>query len=205
MQWWLLAVWGWVAWRGTPRGGWAMGAAVWLTMATQLVLLHADGLLSVQTALPLHLCSLMGLLLPLLLWRAPPVLYEAAFFLGAPAALITLFFPAVIDSSHPVLMRLAFYTLHVLIAVAPLYLHQTKRPLPTDPRRTLVVGSGYMAAVGVANRLLGTNYLFLRAAPAHTPLALLMQRGTAFYVCALGIVCMAAFCWLAHFRKYVIM
>lgn len=49
--------------------------------------------------------------------RSP--LYELSAFLAGPAAAVTLLFPAVIESSRPVLMRLAFLQLHVLVALTP--------------------------------------------------------------------------------------
>lgn len=80
-------------------------------MAMQIMLLWLDGQLTLQTGLPLHLCGLFGVLsIPMLLWRAPQPLYELSAFLAGPAAAVTLLFPAVIESSRPVLMRLAFYS-----------------------------------------------------------------------------------------------
>ena len=162
-------------------------------MLTQLWLLHLDGLLMLETALPLHLCGLFGILSIPMLWRAPAVLWEASTFLGAPAALLTLFFPAVMPTSHPRLMQLAFFQLHVLVGLAPLFLYRTGKPLPTNPRRTLVVGNGYVLFVGAFNRAFQTNYLFLRLAPLGTPLETLFARGTAFYLCALEMLAMLVF------------
>ncbi len=147
--------------------------------------------------LPLPLCGLFGVLSIPMLWHAPAPLYELSAFLAAPAAALTLLFPAVVPSVHPWLMRLAFLQLHVLVALTPVYLHRRQKPLPTDPRRALVLGSGYLLAVSAFNRAFGTNYLFLSAAPAGTPLALLRARGGGAYVCALALVCMVAVVWLA--------
>ena len=102
-------------------------------------------------------------------------------------------------------MKTAFHQLHVLVALMPLFWHLTGKPLPADPRRTLILGSGYLAFVSTFNRIFQTNYLFLRSAPSGTPLDWLFQRGTAFYLCALILLCMLVFIWLkrlyAHLRK----
>lgn len=212
MQWALLAAWTGVIWAGTRGRGESrrlMGCVAFmlaLSMGTQLWLLKLDGLLTLETALPLHLCGLFGVLsIPMLLWGAPAPLYEAGVFLAAPAAFCTLFFPAVIACSHPVLMRLAFTRLHVLLALMPLLFWRTGKPLPTDPRRTFLLGNGYLLAVGAFNRVFHTNYLFLRAAPAGTPLSALFSRGAPFYIGALEMLCMLVFVWLkgvyAHCRK----
>ena len=168
------------------------------SMSAQLFLLWMDGLFSFETALPLHLCGLFGILSIPMLWYAPVFLWETSVFLGAPAALCTLFFPAVMPCSHPWLMTLAFCQLHVLVGLMPLFHLRTGKPLPTDPRRTLAVGNGYLLFVGAFNRVFQTNYLFLRMAPAGTPLMLFFCKGPAFYLCALEMLCMLVFTWLKH-------
>ena len=186
-----------------------ISAALAASMGTQLLLLVFDGLLTWQAAVPLHLCSLFGVLCIGMVWYAPAPLYEACCFLGAPAAFAALFFPAPAACSRPFLMGLAFHQLHVLIALMPLFWHRTGKPLPIDPRRTLVLGSGYVLVACLINRLYETNYLFLRAAPAGTPLEWMMRRGPVIHLCALVMLCMAAFQALAaayrQSRKYVIM
>ena len=209
MQWILLVLWSGVIIRGS-RGNIlllraALGLGLCSAMATQLWLLKADGLFAWEHVLPLHLCSLFGVLSLLMLLHAPGVLLEACCFLGAPCAFLTLFFPAVVQCSHPLLMKAAFVQLHVLVALMPLYFYCTNKPLPTDPRRTMVAGSGYLLFISLFNRIFKTNFLFLRAAPANTPLEWLFSRGEGFYVCALLMLAMLAFSWLkplyAYFRK----
>ena len=173
------------------RAGMALGLAC--AMALQLVLLHLDGMLTLETALPLHLCGLFGVLsIPLLFYPKGP-LWEASAFLGAPAAACALVYPAVIPCSHPLLMRAAFIQLHALVALVPCAVLLTGKPLPVRPRRTLLFGSGYLLAISWFNHAFGTNYLFLRAAPSGTPLEWFLSRGTAFYVCSLLIICMVVF------------
>ena len=171
----------------------SMAAGLVFAMGMQLFLLWMDGMLSLETGLPLHLCGLFGVLsIPLLFYPFGP-LWEALAFLGAPAAAITLFFPAVINCSHPLLMKLAFSQLHVLIALVPAFHFLNGKPLPKNPRRAFLLGSGYLLFISAFNRAFQTNYLFLRSAPAHTPLALFFSRGSAFYVCALAMICMPVF------------
>lgn len=212
MQWALLGIWAGAIWLGTRDGSEArrlkgcVAFMLALSMGTQLWLLKLDGLLTLETALPLHLCGLFGVLsIPMLLWGAPKALYEASVFLAAPAAFCTLFFPAVIHCSHPFWMKLAFTRLHVLLSLQPLLFFRTGKPLPTDPRRTFLLGNGYLLAIGSFNRAFRTNYLFLRAVPAGTPLSVLFSRGAPFYICALEMLCMLVFSWLkalyAHCRK----
>ena len=90
-------------------------------------------------------------------------------------------------------MNFAFFQLHVLLALLPLHWHQTEKPLPADPRRTMVAGSGYLLFICGINRVFGTNYLFLRSAPLGTPLYWLQKHGQTVYLCALVMLCMTAF------------
>lgn len=174
-------------------------------MGTQLWLLKLDGMFTLESALPLHLCSLFGVLSIFMLWRAPKLLFEACCFLGAPGAFFTLFFPAVVHCSHPLVMKAAFLQLHVLVALMPFYWYCTNKPLPTDPRGTLVAGSGYLIFISLFNKKFNTNFLFLRTPPAGTPLEWLFSRGQAFYLCSFIILGMLIFSWLkplyAYFRK----
>ena len=169
----------------------AVGLAV--SMGMQLFLLRLDGLLTLETALPLHLCGLFGVLsIPLLFYPDSP-LWDLSAFLAAPAAACTLFFPAVILCSHPGWMTFAFSQLHVLIALTPVFLWLNGKPLPKNTRRAFILGSGYLLFVWAFNHAFGTNYLFLRAAPSGTPLEWFMRRGTVFYVCSLTVLCMTVF------------
>ena len=202
MQWLLLALWSYGIWTGKVKAA-AIRLGLLSSMGMQLLLLHLDGLFTWEAVLPLHLCSLFGCLLLFFLHISPPVLVEAVCFLGAPGALLTLFFPAVISCSYPVLMRLAFYQLHVLVSLAPLYWYACKKPLPNDPRRTLIWGSGYLVCISWFNRTFGTNYLFLRFAPDDTPLEWLASSGTLFYLCAMELLCMLVFSFLKPFYAYL--
>lgn len=173
-----------------------MACGLGISMFLQLLLLKLDNMLTLETALPLHLCGLFGVLSIPMLWHAPKPLWELSACLAAPAAFITLFFPAVIPCTHPKLMAFAFYQLHALVALTPVFLTCTGKPLPTRPQRAFVLGNGYLLFISAFNCAFQTNYLFLRAAPAHTPLALLFSRGRVFYVCALELLCMLVFSYL---------
>ena len=209
MQWLILGVWSAIIWYGALiRARWLrplMAMGLLGSMGTQIVLLQLDGLFAWEAVLPLHLCSLFGVLSIPALLHAPIWLMEALCFLGAPGAFLTLFFPAAAYCSHPLLMQAAFYQLHALVALMPFFFYSTGKPLPIDPRETLVLGNGYLVLISLINRLFGTNYLFLRAAPLGTPLAWLFECGILFYLCALEMLCMLVFSLLsflyAHFRK----
>ena len=193
MRWFTAFFWlGWTAWayrrrwRAFPT---VIRAGLALSMAGQWALLALDGQWSAQTALPLHLCAVSALLcMPAGLWRSRRAL-AWQLHLGAPCAALALCFPAVIASSRPALMELCFFSLHALILCAALWQAADalarREPLPADGRGTLVAANAYLAVVSAFNRAFDTNYLFLRRAPAGTPLATMAAGGAAGYLAAL--------------------
>lgn len=161
-----------------------------LAMGCQLWLLWLDGALSLQTALPLHLCGFSALVCIMLCLRYSRRLFHFLVLLGMPGAGLALVFPAVVECSHPLLMRIAFIRLHALIVAVGVFLIGQKRPLPSDPRETFLLGNGLVLLAACVNSLTGSNYLFLRAAPAGTPLAWLIRHGYGVYTTGLELLCM---------------
>ena len=198
MQWIILAVWSLlmvicIRYRLLLLCRSVMAAGLVTSMSAQLILLRLDGMLTLETALPLHLCGLFGILSIPLLFRPSSPLWDASAFLAAPAAACALLFPAVIRCSHPFLMRFSFYQLHTLITLVPVFGFLTGKPLPTNARRTFILGSGYLLFIWAFNNAFGTNYLFTRSAPSGTPLQWFLKRGEAFYLCSLLMLCMPVF------------
>lgn len=175
----------------------ALGSAVWMAMLTQEALLLASGQLTPATGLPLHLCSLMGVLtLPMLLGRSR-TLRSAALFAGLPGALLALLFPAYAATPWPAAAAASFHVLHAGLVCAPLLAMGCGwRPSPGDAGRALL----FLAAAGgiamAANRLTGGNYLFLGGPVAGTPLTLLAGGGNAAY--RLGLAACAGAALLAE-------
>lgn len=164
------------------RAAWSTGLLIYGAMAVQEIILLMAGLFSWQTGLPLHLCSLMGLLtLPTLLSRRA-LLLNSALFAGLPGAALALLFPAVLNTPWPRLTALAFHTLHAGLLCAPLLpIARGWKPKPLGAAQAwlaLMIAAGMAMA---ANTLTGGNYLFLAAPIAETPLAWLAQWGIPRY------------------------
>lgn len=185
---------------------WGLGGLILAAMGTQELILLRAGLLTWQTGLPLHLCSLMGVLaLPALLLRRP-MLLNAALFAGVPGALLALLFPAVLNTPWPGLTSLAFHTLHAgLVCVPLLPMALGWRPDARGAAGAWVFLLGAAAAAGLANRLTGGNYLFLAGPVAGTPLMLLARWGGTAYrllLIALATLVLAGEAWaLGALRK----
>lgn len=161
---------------------WGLGGGILAAMAVQELILLRAGLLTWQNGLPLHLCSLMGLLaLPTLLTRRP-LLLNASLFAGVPGALLALLFPAVLHTPWPRLTALAFHTLHAGLVCVPL-LPMALGWCPSEHGAADAWGFLLLAAAGagLANRFTGGNYLFLAGPVDGTPLMLLARWGGTVY------------------------
>ncbi|GHU68487.1 hypothetical protein FACS1894184_10580 [Clostridia bacterium] len=162
--------------------------SVWLAALTtlQITLVPLQGASVLRNALPFHLCSFTVMLTIPMLWLRQERLFQFCWFLGMPAALTALIFPAVGYSPWPVLARWLFLTIHATITFAPLMLYATG----TRPRRdgvwtTMLIGNAMMIGALIVNKALNANYMFLSKAPAGTPLTYLASNGKAAYLAAL--------------------
>lgn len=161
---------------------WLLGGGTLLAMAVQEAVLLASGQLTFATGLPLHLCSLMGVLtLPMLLTRHEWLLHTAL-YAGVPGAALALVFPAVLETPWPRLTAAAFHVMHACIAAAavlPLSMGWRPRPAGALQAGAILACAGCVAMI--ANRLTGGNYLFLSGAVAGTPLVWLAKWGIGWY------------------------
>ena len=164
------------------RASWCLGITAYAAMAAQELILLLDGRLRWSNALPLHLCSLMGLLtLPMLLTRRR-MLWHWSLFLGIPGAALALLFPSILETSMPEVTALAFHLLHCTVLLAPLLpLSLGMRPRPSGAVCSML----FLLVLGFidlgVNTLTGGNYLFLEAPASGTPLAWMASRGAAVY------------------------
>lgn len=161
---------------------WSVGGIILGAMAAQETILLLAGKLSWASALPLHLCSLMGLLaLPALLSRRE-ILLHTLFYAGAPGALLALLFPAVADTPWPGWTTFFFHLMHAGLLCAPvLPLLLGWRPRPEGALQTWLLLLGAGAAAMAVNRFTGGNYLFLSGPVAGTPLMTMARWGRSVY------------------------
>lgn len=145
---------------------WALGGGAYAAMLVQEVILLAAGKLTWRNGLPLHLCSLMGLLcLPMLLSRKP-LLWQLSLYLGLPGALLALLFPAVAETPWPRLTELAFFAMHCCILLAPLLpLCLGQRPTPLGALWAFGALVLMACSALAVNALTGGNYFFLNGSP----------------------------------------
>lgn len=151
-------------------------------MLAQEAILWRCGMLTAASGLPLHLCSMMGVLtLPMLLTRSR-LLWHASVYAGVPGALLALVFPAVLETPWPHLTSTMFHILHAGIAVSPLL--PAAMGLRLQPGGALTTWLLLLTAAllaGWVNGMTGGNYLFLAGPVDGTPLMLMASQGLTVY------------------------
>ncbi len=143
-----------------------------LNEAIGTALVARAGRLTLEQALPLHLCdvSLIAVCIALLVRSFPA--FEFAYFFGIGGATLAMLTP---DIAHgfPDLLFLKFFVAHGGIVVGTVFMMSVfgMRPAPGAVPRMIVVGNAYLLVMGVANWMLGTNFAYLARKPAgRTPI-----------------------------------
>lgn len=144
----------------------ALGGTCYAAMLVQEAILLWAGLLTWRNGLPLHLCSLMGLLSLPMLVTSSGLLWHLSLYLGLPGAAVALLFPAVVETPWPRLTELAFAVMHCCVLLAPLLpLCLGARPRPIGALWAFGALTLMASAALAANGLTGGNYLFLNGSP----------------------------------------
>jgi len=160
----------------------ALGLTIWCAMLTQEAVLFFSGMLTWQTGLPLHLCSLAGLMTLPMLVTENGLLWHFTLCLGLPGAALALLFPAVPQTDFPRTAFVSFCLLHACLMIAPLLpLSLGKLPSARGAAQAWLALMVLGAAVMAVNALLGSNYLFLHWPVAGTPLTWLAHQGEGMY------------------------
>ena len=153
-------------------------------------LMTTESLLLVQgrwrEALPLHLCSLSALCALALPAAGGQGRLDFLFYLGMPGALLALLFPAPALSRWQALLDASYYTTHALILLMPLVcLSAGRRIRRGRALRLFCAMQGAALCAYAVNLRLGTDYLFLMAPPAGTPLEVVFSWGRIPYLLVL--------------------
>ncbi len=122
---------------------------------------------TIQTMLPLHLCSMMVFHSAAMLFTRSYRLYEMAYFFGIGGATQALLTPDVVRYGFPHFRFFQSFISHGLIIAASVYMTVVEgyRPTMASIKRVLLWGNGAMVLVGGVNAALGSNYMFLSHKP----------------------------------------
>ncbi len=123
---------------------------------------------SLQTTLPLHLCSVLVFLSAWMLITENYTIYEFAYLLGIPGAMQALLTPDAGIYGFPHFRFFQVFISHGAIVISALYMTLIAgyRPRPASLWRVGLISNLYMIVVGVINVLIGSNYLYIAHKPA---------------------------------------
>lgn len=127
----------------------------------------ATGQWTVQTMLPLHLCSVMVFATAYMLFTRSYFIFEFSYFLGLGAAIQAIMTPDLGIYGFPHIRFFQTFIAHGLLFIAPFYMIFVEgyRPTWRSMLRTIVWLNLYMVPVTILNLIIGSNYLFT----AHKP------------------------------------
>ncbi len=126
-----------------------------------------NGLWSVKTMLPFHLCAVLVYASSFMLITKNRVVYEFCYFLGIAGALQALLTPDNGIYNFPHWRYLSVFISHGSIVTAAIYMTVVEgfRPYWRSALRTWVILHLYAIPILVLNLLIGSNYLFINRPP----------------------------------------
>jgi hypothetical integral membrane protein (TIGR02206 family) len=127
----------------------------------------ATGQWTIQKMLPLHLCSVLVWLSQVMLVTKNVTIYELVYLLGIAGALQALLTPDAGQYGFPHFRFFQTMISHGSIVTAGVWMTAVEglRPYPQSIKRIVGIGLAYMAAIGLVNALIGSNYLFIARKP----------------------------------------
>lgn len=146
---------------------WTLASILWINE----ILWHAWNLYwgqwSIQTMLPLHICSIMVWLSGFMLVLKNYRIYEFAYFIGIGGAMQALLTPDAGIYGFPHYRVFQTMISHGLLITAAIYmtLNEGFRPTWKSFWRVIVGVNLYAAIIFPINRILNTNYLFINGKP----------------------------------------
>lgn len=147
------------------------------------------GTWTVQTMLPLHLCSVLIYVSAIMLINKNYRLFEFVYFLGIGGALQGFLTPDAGQFGFPHFIFFQVLISHGGIVTAGIYMAVAERYRPTwaSVKRVFIVSNIYMVLVGIVNWAIGSNYLFLAHKPATASLMDIMGPWP-WYILSLEVV-----------------
>lgn len=126
-----------------------------------------NGTWTVQTMLPLHLCSVFVFLSAIMLVTRSYGIFEFAFFLGIAGAMQAFLTPDLGSYSFPHFRYFQVFVSHGLIIASALYMLIVEHMRPTwkSLLKVVIVGNLYYVALFFLNRALGSNYMYTSHKP----------------------------------------
>ena len=152
------------------------------------------GLWSVKYTLPLQLCSITTILTAVLLVTKSKKLYEVIYFWGIGGAIQALLTPEIGIYTYPHFRYFEFFIAHGTIIAGCLFMTFVEgyRPKLKSVWKSMIVLNIYALFVGIFNKIVGANYMFLCAKPEVSSIMDILGPWP-FYIATLEIVAVVFF------------
>lgn len=147
---------------------WTMAIVLWVNEAVWHVWNLYLGTWTVQTMLPLHICSVLIWLSGFMLIFKNYAIYEFVYFLGIGGGLQALLTPDVGIYNFPHVRFLQAFIGHGLMLTSGIYMTTVEgfRPTWKSMLRVIVISNIYMVVIFFFNRAIGSNYLMVNGKPS---------------------------------------
>lgn len=147
---------------------WTMAIILWVNELSWHIWNIYWGHWTIQTMLPLHMCSILIWLSGFMLINKNFRIYEFAYFIGIGGAMQALLTPDAGIYGFPHFRAFQTFIAHGLLITASIYLTTVEKLRPTWKSfwRVILGVNIYAAVIFPVNLLLGTNYLFINGKPA---------------------------------------
>ncbi|MAA80475.1 MAG: TIGR02206 family membrane protein [Deltaproteobacteria bacterium] len=141
-------------------------ALVWGQEITLYYFRYTQEILSLSEHLPLHMCSLSVLLIPIALFKKTRTLSCLLYFWGMGGATQALLTPTVTAQTNPFLFYQFFisHTFIVLGALYPIFIYCIK-PSRADLKKSIMYTILILPFIGLVNWLVQGNYFYLSHKP----------------------------------------
>ena len=147
---------------------WTMAIILWLDEISWHIWNIYWGHWTIQTMLPLHICSVLVWLAGFMLIFKYFRIYEFAYFIGIGGAMQALLTPDAGIYGFPHYRVFQTFISHGLLITSAVFMTTVEgfRPTWKSFWRVIIGMNIYAAIIYPINRLLGTNYLFINGKPA---------------------------------------
>lgn len=179
--------------RTLTRVRWTMAIILWANEFAWHIWNYSVGKWTIQTMLPLHLCSVLVWVGALMLVTKNYRIYEFAYLIGISGALQALLTPDLGIYGYPHFRFFQTFISHGLIVTAAIYMTVVEgfRPTWKSLLRVAFWMNVYMVIVFFINRAIGSNYLMINGRPSTPSLLDLLPDWPVYilYMEAIGVAC----------------
>jgi hypothetical integral membrane protein (TIGR02206 family) len=147
---------------------WTMAIVLWVNEAAWHVWNLYLGTWTIQTMLPLHMCSVLIWLSGFMLIFKNYPIYEFVYFLGIGGGLQALLTPDVGIYNFPHFRFLQAFIGHGLLVTSGIYMTTVEglRPTWKSVLRVIAIANIYMVIIFFVNSGIGSNYLMINGKPS---------------------------------------